>query len=400
MKVELLISSIDIESQQRKSKGIMKAKLYTLLSVLSLVAAGSLTAQETTAPSEAEVVEHYAKIVHANYSDCLKTAQELQQKISSLIENPTVETLSEAKEAWLLARKPYGQSEVFRFYGGPIDDEEGPEGLLNAWPLDETYIESDGAIKGIINDTKKFPEISTELLISLNEKEGEENISTGYHAIEFLLWGVDKSKTGPGERPVSDYTTAPGSDRRKQYLTVVTDQLIADLTFLEKQWSPGQKNYRSKFVAMDSKKSLQHILNGVGMLSGFELARERVDVPLSSMSQEDEHSCFSDNTHNDIIYNAMAVQNVFEGQYDGVYFDVKPGASVRSLFENGKELSASISKSVKLAKGLKAPFDQLIIESNKEGRASVKALVESLSDQATKVSQASSAIGIEINIEE
>jgi len=141
-------------------------------------------------------------------------------------------------------------------------------------------------------------------------------------------------------------------------------------------------------------------LNGIGMLSGFELARERVDVPLNSMSQEDEHSCFSDNTHNDILYNAQSIQNAFEGKYEGVHFSLEAGPSVRSLFENGDDLSKAIEQSVSLAKGLEPPFDQLINKSNTEGRESVKSLVTSLSDQAKKISEASSAIGVQINISE
>ena len=61
-----------------------------------------------------------------------------------------------ARKAWLAAREPYGQTEAFRFYGGPIDDAKGPEGRINAWPLDEAYIDSvkGKAGSGIINNRK------------------------------------------------------------------------------------------------------------------------------------------------------------------------------------------------------------------------------------------------------
>jgi putative iron-regulated protein len=42
-----------------------------------------------------------------------------------------------AKEAWLTARQSYGPTEAYRPYGAPIDDDNGPEGQLNACPLDE-----------------------------------------------------------------------------------------------------------------------------------------------------------------------------------------------------------------------------------------------------------------------
>lgn len=378
----------------------MKHSIYTMMLVIAMGSMTTAAADKAEITKRNQAVKHYAEIVYANYSDCFKTAEDLQLCIQAFIAQPSEDALKAAKEAWLIARRPYGQSEVFRFYSGPIDDEDGPEGQLNAWPLDESYIESDGALKGIINDIKKYPEITVELLKALNEKEGEENISTGYHAIEFLLWGLDTSATSPGNRAVTDYTSDIYAARRKQYLKAVSDLLVSDLRHLRGEWAPAEKNYRADFEALDSKKSVQHILNGIGMLSGFELARERVDVPLSSMSQEDEHSCFSDNTHNDIIFNALGVQNAFEGRYNGVHFNVEEGASVKDLFANGDELSKSINQSLKLAKGLGAPFDQLIIESNKEGRASVKAVVDSLSKQAKEISIASSAIGIQINIEE
>ena len=59
-----------------------------------------------------------------------------------------------------------------------------------------------------------FPEITAEALTAANEEGGETNISTGWHAIEFLLWGQDLSATGPGARPATDYTTAPNAERR------------------------------------------------------------------------------------------------------------------------------------------------------------------------------------------
>jgi hypothetical protein len=41
------------------------------------------------------------------------------------------------QRAWLAARPAYLQSEVFRFYGKPIDAEKGgAEPFLNAWPMD------------------------------------------------------------------------------------------------------------------------------------------------------------------------------------------------------------------------------------------------------------------------
>ena len=76
------------------------------------------------------------------YEASLDSATELDAAIDAFLADPTEETLEAAKQAWLAARDDYGLTEAFRFYGGPIDNEtDGPEGLINAWPLDEVYID-------------------------------------------------------------------------------------------------------------------------------------------------------------------------------------------------------------------------------------------------------------------
>ncbi|MEZ5014671.1 MAG: imelysin family protein, partial [Chitinophagales bacterium] len=147
--------------------------------------------------SEAEkqiVVHGYSEIVYFTYESAYNSALTLGQAVDSFLENPSQLTLDRAREAWRAARVPYNYAEAYRFYDGPIDNgAQGVEGLLNAWPLDEVYVDYvDGAPDaGIINNRKDYPEITKDLLISLNEHGGEENISTGYHAIEFMLWGQD-----------------------------------------------------------------------------------------------------------------------------------------------------------------------------------------------------------------
>ena len=201
------------------------------------------------------VVDHYAAGVHAAYEASLESATELDAAIDAFLADPTDETLEAAKQAWLTARDDYGLTEAFRFYGGPIDNEtDGPEGLINAWPLDEAYIdyvEGDPAA-GVVNDPDTYPTIDAELITSLNEQGGEANISTGWHAIEFLLWGQDLSTDGPGERPVTDYTTADNADRRGTYLAVTSDLLLEHLTGLVEAWAPDAENYRAEFVGRRS----------------------------------------------------------------------------------------------------------------------------------------------------
>ena len=202
-----------------------------LLSLAAVIVAGC----QTSGPDDelkSEVVANYADGVHHLYSRSLTSAVSLDGAIDRFLADPTPGHLEAAKRQWLIARDDYGPTEAFRFYDGPIDHpDNGPEGLINAWPLDESYIDyvEGNSTAGVINNPSEFPVIDADLLVSLNEEGGEENVSTGWHAIEFLLWGQDLNMGGPGERPVEDYTTNANADRRSNYLAVASDVLVGHL---------------------------------------------------------------------------------------------------------------------------------------------------------------------------
>lgn len=348
------------------------------------------------------VVAQYATLVHANYDDTLSAAKTMQAAIKAFTAKPSVETLAEARKTWLAAREFYGQTEAFRFYGGPIDDDSGPEGQLNAWPMDESYVDSvEGKPdSGLINN-RKFA-INKKNLAAQNERGGEENIATGWHAIEFFLWGQDLSDTGPGDRNVEDFVDGKGknADRRRQYLSVVTDLLIDDLTFLVKAWDPkGKNNYRAKF-AKGGKESVRKMLVGLGSLSRGELAGERLEVALNSQDQEDEHSCFSDNTHRDAATNAQGIKNVWLGEYKRADGTVLKGASLRDLVAAkdaalADKVTRQISASVVAAEGIQAPFDREIIGDNDApGRLRIQKAIDSLTQQSKDLVEAANAVGI------
>lgn len=371
----------------------MRHTLLALAIGTALLAPASFAADV----SRASVVETYSQIVLASYEDSLQGARELKTAIDAFVAAPSDDTLNKARKAWLAAREPYGQTEAFRFYGGPIDDAKGPEGQINAWPLDEAYIDyvKGKPNAGIINNRKVA--ITKEKLSSLNERGGEENVSTGWHAIEFLLWGQDFDVAGPGKRSYTDFVDgkAPNADRRRQYLQVAAELLIDDLSTVTKQWQAGANNYRAKFAKNPD--AIRQIMVGIGVLSRAELAGERMEVALDSRNQEDEHSCFSDNTHRDIITNAKGIQNVWLGEYKRVDGSVVKGASLRDLVaaSNAKaaeRVTADMEATLKAAEGIQAPFDQEIVK--KEGRSRVQATVNALKKQANSLVEAAKALGI------
>lgn len=384
-------------------------KLLLIAALFAVPAAAPLA--QTVAPAAAQkaavtahqVASHYAQLVHAGYSDSLQSAQAMQKAINRLLAQPSAESLAAARKAWLHARDFYGQTEAFRFYDGPIDSDEGPEGRINAWPMDESYVDyvEGNDTAGIINDRQQ--PITAEALSELNEKDGEENIATGWHAIEFLLWGQDLSATGPGARPYTDFVNdkKPNADRRREYLKVVTDLLISDLRDVQAAWAPNVKdNYRAEFVA-GGNESIRKIFVGLGSLSRGELAGERLEVALASQDQEDEHSCFSDNTHNDAIANAKGIENVWLGQYKRLDGKLLSGPGLRDLVAASnpalaQETTLHIRASVAAAQQIPAPFDQAIQgERSAPARAKIQTVIDRLIQQSKDLAASAQAVGIE-----
>lgn len=352
----------------------------------------------------AEVIANYAEIVHSSYVDAQNRTMLLQDSIDEFLASPDGPSLEAAKAAWLSARDPYGQTEVYRFYGGPIDAEpNGPEGLINAWPLDEAYIDyvEGDENAGMINKPTDYPELNETVLMEANGDGGEENVATGYHAIEFLLWGQDSSIDGPGERPYTDFVTdgsgtAQHQDRRQTYLRVSTDLLVKNLEQLVEAWQPNSENYRKTFSQLPTEEALTHILLGMGSLSGAELAGERMTVAFDTQDQEDEHSCFSDNTHQDLLNNQLGIQNVYLGRYGQI-----SGKGLTDLVASldadlDQKMRMQIEAAVAAIQAIPAPFDRAIVEH----REQVSTAIEALRTQTKTIAEIADLLGLSLNLEE
>jgi putative iron-regulated protein len=390
----------------------MKTEIYSTLFILgcTLVGCGD---KERNQAQDTETVENYAQIVLANYEDTYEGALQMQETIHDFLLSPTASGLAQSKKAWLQARESYGQTEAFRFYGGPIDDENGPEGQINAWPLDEAYIDyvangGETTNANIINSPISYPEITFELIASLNENGSETNVSSGYHAIEFLLWGQDLTDgPGGGERPFTDFVagengTADHQVRRATYLKEVTKLLVSDLGSLVKAWSLDQNNYRKQFIATPEQ-SLSDIIAGLGKLSKGELAGERIFVAYDLQSKEDEHSCFSDNTHRDIYTNALGIENVFLGNYQRIDGTLIRGRSIYDLLQSENEVLADeikvlIAESVAACAAIQPPFDQEF--NTADGRVRISKAISLLRKQGDKLAEASKVFGFKFNPED
>jgi putative iron-regulated protein len=321
------------------------------------------------------VKETYANIAFAVYEDSYNDALTLQATIDLFVGTPTQINFDAAKQAWLNARESYGQTEIFRFVDGPIDNPaDGPEGLVNAWPMDEVFVDyvvgSPNA--GIINNLASYPTINVSTLVGANEFGGEENVSVGYHAIEFLLWGQDLSSSTAGVRPYTDYVisgsgTASNQGRRATYLSICADLLVQALDQVKSEWDPiGANNYRITWLNMDNKTALRKMFNSIRVMSGEELSGERIYTAYDNQDQEDEHSCFSDNTHRDIALNSQGIENLYLGTYTRTNSTFVSGFSLRdlvALVNSGKntEMIAQLTDAKTKISLMMIPFDQAIV---------------------------------------
>ncbi|OBQ54209.1 hypothetical protein JJL45_10045 [Tamlana sp. s12] len=399
-------------------------KLFYLLT-LGLFIVSCSSDDDATSPSndteKSEFIETYAKIASANYKDTYDTAVAMKSKIDAFIAAPSESTLTDARNAWLYARDFYGQTEAYREANGPIDNEDllGTEGQINAWPLDEGYIDyvangAGGVVQnGLIGDTSF--DLTEENIINKNEFGKDDNISTGWHAIEFLLWGQDlnydpvkdtyDNYAVSGERPFTDYTTADFAERRKTYLQIVTNLLVNDLKDLNDTWASGG-DYRKTFEALPVDEALTNILNGIGFISNGEIAAERI-IPAIDEGQENEHSCFSDNTNQDMWANVHGINNLIIGSYT-----TESGAKIEGLSlidlvadENSEvadkletKASETISKLNALL-NLGKNFDEIISEESLGSNGPAEQLSEALKSQSKEIAEAASTLGVSITIE-
>lgn len=396
--------------------------LITSAAVLALTA-------PAFAANKADVVANYANIAAAKYEDSLTTAKTLQAAVNALIENPSAEALHNAQGAWLASRVPYQQTEVYRFGNVAVDDWEGK---VNAWPLDEGLIDYVDAAYGgpsdenplaalnvvanasfdISGETIDAAEITPALLESLHEADGvEANVATGYHAIEFLLWGQDMNghNHGAGDRPWTDFAagdacTSDNCDRRAAYLKAATDLLVSDLEFMAAQWSVDGEARAT--VTGDTDAGLVAILTGMGSLSYGEQAGERMRLGLLLNDPEEEHDCFSDNTHNSHYYDGLGIQNVYLGEYVRVDGSLVSGPSVSDLVAEvnadlDAELQAKLSTTmmslgrIKTAAESGFSYDQMLERGNAAGEALVMGGVDGLVDQTKSIEAAVKALGLD-----
>jgi len=426
-------------------------KILVTLSVVSAIALTGCTTssnpiQKNEVTKTNTILESYSNIALANYSDALNDAKSLNLAINNFASNPTEESFLNAKKAWLISRESYGQTEAFRLSNGPIDAEDSwvaqtygaVEGQLNAWPLDENMIDytidangvkTSGNIidtVGLFNpggeDAKAIDvtTITSEAIGELNENGGDANVASGYHAIEFLLWGQDQDysnflKDGitngaltAGQRPLSDFVSDKNAQRRLAYLKAASSKIIEDLQVVKSAWEKEVNGINGLYQAalngkltginkdknIDSNEALKQIIAGLGVFIKSELANERIAVAVLTPSEEDEHSCFSDNTHRDILNNYLGFRNILTATYKGKSYgtsllDAVDTQTKTKILDLMASIETKINQIDKVAK-TKEHFDYQIKSTSPQSKVIVKLKNEmrKLGDEMVNVAKA------------
>jgi putative iron-regulated protein len=374
-------------------------RTYACVVLLLLCACGG----DDGADTERAVVRQYAQNLDANYKDVIAKLEALKTAVDAFVQAPSQQGLAAAQKAWLDARPAYGECEISRFYAGPLDQAQG---RMNEWPIDESFIDytAGNPTGGIINQPQTYPIINEQVLASADERGGIENLSTGFHAIEFLLWGQRPDQTsGPGQRPFTDYVdggTAQNQDRRRAYLQTVTSMLLEDMQAVDADWDlSNSQSYGAMLVLGSPQDGVGKILRGLSQLAISELLYERMSDPFVTQDKKDEESCFSENTSVDLAANMLGVEDVYLGRYHDLH-----GPSLADLVHaKNATLDAQIRQQLTAGRAaidaIPPPFDHAVIAPpSSDAHAKVQAAIDTLTPLRGTLMQLAQTLGVSINL--
>jgi putative iron-regulated protein len=179
---------------------------------------------------------------------------------------------------------------------------------------------------------------------------------------------------------------------------------------MAENWQAGGAA-RKELEAKGEAGGLATILTGLGSLSYGELAGERMKLGLLLHDPEEEHDCFSDNTHNSHYYDQAGMVAIWNGSYTRVDGSKVEGPGIADLAaERTGDAKAKVDalladttaklKAIKdSADGGAMAYDQMLAEGNEKGAAMVQAAVDALVAQTRGIEAVVGGIGVEIKVE-
>ncbi len=335
----------------------------------------------------------YEHMVRDNFNNFKNHHNNLYQKVQQFGSTLVSTHLTNSRENWKVAYDAYHQLGPFRFHSEstltPLMSDA--ELQLSLYVTNPAYIDvtSQDATSGIIPDEATYPQILTQVLTDAHLAGGPENVSLGFHALEFILWGEDNSASGPGNRLVSDFGGTSTNNRRKEYLVTVNYLNNAYVN------ATDAEAYINAFKKLTYKEQLQTMLSGVYRFVKDDLAGKSIKTPYDMMDQQFEESPYSDNSLNDLKSKLNSTRNFLTGsQFSGTngYFLIDYIAFKSQ--DNADKITRLLEDIDSQLTGITVAFDQAVVDP--AGRAQLLTVYNKCIDLANAIQQFATEQGISL----
>ena len=267
--------------------------------------------------SAKEIALEYVQQIDTDFKQAGIEIEKFQSSIATLTDQTNIENLSLSKQAWLNAHSAYELTTLHRYYVTQLMGEQDSLALMqlqyqiNHWPIVPGYIDYvDGyPDSGIVHDINVNLDAD-----SLREQHGSFDVSEvtlGFHAIEFLLWGYDADSVA---RPATDFDAVLeltpkeiesgytleqlSNNRRRLFLTVVADTLVNDFLALQSLWLAEEPSISQRIESISGTELIVILADSMSAMLTQELLQRSLYPMLNGNFVESVQSPYSRSTQN------------------------------------------------------------------------------------------------------
>jgi uncharacterized iron-regulated protein len=259
-----------------------------------------------TSVDEAQVINNFVDVVaNPNYIEINEKAIVLRAAVDVLIATPTTANLVAAQNAWKDTRKPWESCEGFLF--GPVESNDY-DPTMDSWPLNKQDV--DGLL-------------ASNNALSVGEVDKLDGTAKGFHAIEYIIFGVG------GTKKATDITA-----REKIFLASATESLVNTTLDLRNSWATKSGKYGDTVktagngvLPFKKRKDLFKVIAGAMADICGEVGTSKMEEPYAQRDSTLDESSYSHNSTTDFKNNIIGILNVYTCTYNGV----KGGASLSAL---------------------------------------------------------------------
>ena len=267
--------------------------------------------------SAKEIALEYVQQIDTDFKQAGIEIEKFQSSIATLTDQTNIENLNLSKQAWLNAHSAYELTTLHRYYATQLMGEQDSLALMqlqyqiNHWPIVPGYIDYvDGyPDSGIVHDINVNLDAD-----SLREQHGSFDVSEvtlGFHAIEFLLWGYDADSVA---RPATDFDAVLeltpkeiesgytleqlSNNRRRLFLTVVADTLVKDFLAVQSLWLAEKPSISQRIESISGTELIVILADSMSAMLTQELLQRSLYPMLNGDFVESAQSPYSRSTQN------------------------------------------------------------------------------------------------------